>query len=326
MKFLFSLLLLRVLVLTETTTQAKPKPTKASPEHKQATSPPQTPTAADVLYGSHRRQVLDFYQVKSDKPTPLMFFIHGGGWHSGNKWGIIDFKPVLDAGISIVSIEYRFIQDADNAGVKPPVQWPLQDAARALQFVRSKAQEWNINPQRIGACGGSAGACSSLWLAFHDDMADPASSDPVAQQSTRLFCAAVIGAQTTLDPQQMREWTPNSTYGGHAFGISQKQSNKKAKTSFDLFHDSREKILPWIKQYSPYEHVSAGDPPIYLYYNNAANLNQPQKDPTHTANFGVKLQERCQALKVPCELYYHGGPKTTHKTAADFLIAKLKAK
>ena len=103
--------------------------------------------------------------------------------------------------------------------MKPPVEWPLHDAARALQFVRSKAAEWNIDKQRIGASGGSAGACSSLWLAFHPDMADPKSSDPVARESTRLWCAAVTGAQTTLDPQQMKEWTPNSRYGGHAFGF-----------------------------------------------------------------------------------------------------------
>ena len=34
----------------------------------------------DVAYGNHPRQVLDFYQAKSDKPTPVVFYIHGGGW------------------------------------------------------------------------------------------------------------------------------------------------------------------------------------------------------------------------------------------------------
>ncbi len=37
----------------------------------------------DVAYGTHERQVLDFYQAKSDWPTPVIFHIHGGGWHSG---------------------------------------------------------------------------------------------------------------------------------------------------------------------------------------------------------------------------------------------------
>src|SRR6201999_4295170 len=159
---------------------------------------------------------LDFYQAKSDQPTPLLFFIHGGGWLGGDQNGV-NPKRYLDAGISVVSVNYRYTSQAQD--VAPPVKGPLHDAARALQFVRSKAKEWNIDPVRIGASGGSAGACSSLWLAFHPDMADPKSSDPIARESTRLWCAAVNGAQTTLDPQQMKEWTPNSRYGGHAFGV-----------------------------------------------------------------------------------------------------------
>ena len=103
---------------------------------------------------------------------------------------------------------------------------PLEDAARALQFVRSKAAEWNLDKPRIGATGGSAGACTSLWLAFHDDMADPTSKDPVARESTRLFCAAVNGAQVSLDPQELRQWMPNYRYGAHAFGLPNIQSLK----------------------------------------------------------------------------------------------------
>src|SRR6185295_17550271 len=106
---------------------------------------------------------------------------------------------------SVVSVEYRFVPQAQAAGVKPPVEWPLRDAARALQFVRSKAVEWNLDKKRIGATGGSAGACSSLWLAFHNDLADPKSADPIARESTRLWCAAVLGAQTSLDPRQLKE-------------------------------------------------------------------------------------------------------------------------
>ena len=149
------------------------------------------PTVADLSYGPHERNVLDFYQAKSDKPTPLLFYIHGGGWMAGDKNGI-DPRPYLDAGISVVSVNYRYISQAQE--VVPPVKAPLHDAARALQLVRSKAKEWNLDKQRIGASGGSAGACSSLWLAFHDDLADPKSSDPIARESTRLWCAAVNGA------------------------------------------------------------------------------------------------------------------------------------
>ena len=181
----------------------------------------------------------------------------------------------------------------DSRGREAAGEGPLHDAARALQFVRSKAAEWNIDKERIGASGGSAGACSSLWLAFHDDMADPKSGDPVARESTRLWCAAVVGAQTTLDPQQMKEWTPNSRYGGHAFGFMGDQGHKTRDTQFDEFLAAPRRD-PALDQgvFALSSSSRADDPPIYLIYTAPPALGQDQKDPTHTSNFGVKLQEK----------------------------------
>ncbi len=275
------------------------------------------PTLSKVRYGTHERHVLDFWKAESKTPTPLVFVIHGGGWQGGSKERLHRFanpQELLNAGISVAAINYRYIRQAMSEDIKPPVKAPLHDAARALQFVRSKATEWNIDKQRIGAAGGSAGACSSLWLAFHDDLADPQSDDPVSRESTRLMCAAVTGAQTTLDPQQMKEWTPNSKYGGHAFGLS----------NFTKFLSGREKILPWIAEYSPYALVSKDDPSVYLIYSAPPALGQNQKDPTHTSNFGVKLQEHCVATGVACELVYPGAPGVQHKTPTAYLIDKLK--
>ncbi|OAI56392.1 lipase [Verrucomicrobiaceae bacterium SCGC AG-212-N21] len=284
------------------------------------------PTMANVAYGTHERQVLDFWRAKSDKPTPLLFFIHGGGWVNGDKAIVGNVQPYLDAGISVVSINYRYTTLAQQAGAKPPVSWPLSDAARALQFVRSKAAEWNIDKERIGASGGSAGACSSLWLAFHPDMADHKSSDPIAHESTRLWCAAVNGAQTTLDPQQMKEWTPNSRYGGHAFGFMPDPKDTKTRdTQFAQFLAGRESVLPWIQEYSPYAHVSQDDPPIYMNYSAVPALGQEQKDPTHTANFGVKLEEKIKSVGGECELWYPDAPGAKHATSQEYLLEKLKA-
>lgn len=296
----------------------------ATPPAKPAPKPKIEPTVANVAYGTHERQVLDFYKATSDKPTPLLFFIHGGGWVNGDKANPGELSACLAAGISVVSINYRYSTQAQFAGVMPPVKWPLEDAARALQFVRSKAAEWNIEKQRIGASGGSAGACSSLYLAFHDDMADPKSADPIARESTRLWCAAVNGAQTSLDPKQLKEWTPNSRYGGHAFGFMDPNDKKTRDTRFAEFLEKRESVLQWIKMYSPYELVSKDDPPVYLRYGDTPALGQPQKDPTHTVNYGVKLQEHCKANGTECELNYPAAPEVKHKSIAEFLIAKLK--
>jgi acetyl esterase/lipase len=289
-------------------------------EKKQGKKPSQPePTAANVAYGTHERQVLDFWQAKSDRPTPLVLYIHGGGWQNGDKSGLSGaaIRRYLDAGISVAAINYRFVKQAVALKVEPPVKAPLEDAARALQFIRSKAGEWNLDKKRVGATGGSAGACSSLWLAFHDDLADPKSSDPVARESTRLYCAAVSGAQVSLDPKELREWMPNYGYGAHAFGLP----------NFQALYDNREKVLKWIKEYSPIEHVSKDDPPIFLEYPSqkvAPVVGEKQKDPTHSAVMGLKLEERLKAAGVEVILVYPGHTHPRYRTSADFLIDRLK--
>ena len=292
--------------------QAVRRPAKYSPE-----IPPAT--FSEIAYGVHPRQVLDFWKASSSEPTPVAFVIHGGGWKGGSKEWVhrfVEVNDLLSAGVSVVAINYRYVTQAEKDASTPPVHAPLHDAARALQFVRSKSQEWNIDKGKIGAAGGSAGACSSLWLAFHDDMQDPTNRDPVSRESTRLQCAAVRGAQTTLDPKQMREWTPNSKYGGHAFGIQGK--------GFEVFYNARPRLLSWINEYSPYALVSRDDPPVALYYTAKPELGKPQKDPTHTANFGVKLQEHCLATGTDCHLIYPGVINPQHPTPTSFLIQKLK--
>lgn len=291
------------------------------PQNKASNPSVPAPTLSNVAYGDHDRHVLDFWKAESDVPTPLVFVIHGGGWVGGTKERVgrfVNVEQALKAGISVAAINYRLVPQAQEAGVEPPVKAPLHDAARALQFVRSKASQWNIDKKRIAANGGSAGACSSLWLAFHDDLADPDSDDPIARESTRLFGAAVIGAQTTLDPKQMKAWTPNSKYGGHAFGVPRGKG-------FAQFLADREKLLPWISEYSPYALVSSDDPPVYLSYSAKPCIGEPQKDPTHTSNFGVKLQERCRDIGVKCQLVYPGAPDVKYMTATDYLVAILKS-
>jgi acetyl esterase/lipase len=200
----------------------------------------------------------------------------------------------------------------------------LHDAARALQTIRSKASEWNIDPQRIGATGGSAGACTSLWLALHDDLADTKSSDPIARESTRLTCAAVLGAQTSLDPEELRRWIPNAEYAGHAFGFA--GPGRKRPEEFALLVANREKVLPWIKEYSPIEWVSRDDPPIYLAYPNQKQppkFGQKEPDPTHSAVYGVALAEKLDDAGVEAVLAYPGHDDKTYGSLTKFLIEKL---
>ncbi len=283
--------------------------------------PPKQPakTAANEKYGTHERQVFDFWQAKSDKPTPLVLYIHGGGWRGGDKNGLSGtvIQQYLDNGISVAAINYRYVQNAVELKIEPPVKAPLEDAARALQYIRSKAGEWNIDKKRIGATGGSAGACSSLWLAFHDDLADPKSEDKIARESTRLYCAAVNGAQVTLDPKPLREWMPNYGYGAHAFGLA----------NFQELYDKRENVLKWIKEYSPMEHVTKDDPPIFMEYPNPKNtpkVGEKQADPTHSVVMGIKLAEKLKEVGVEVILVYPDQPNEKYRNSHQYLLDRLK--
>jgi acetyl esterase/lipase len=300
---------------------------KAKAKAKQPPARP-APTVADYAYAKdHERQKFDFWQAKSDEPTPVVLLIHGGGWRGGDKssYGGNVIQPYLDQGISVAAVNYRFIEQAMEQKVEPPVKACLHDAARALQTIRSKTKEWNLDPKRIGSTGGSAGACTSLWLALHDDLADPKSSDPLARESSRLTCAAVSGAQTSLDPKELREWIPNAIYGGHAFGFA-KQGRSRAE-EFDLLIANREKVLPWIKEYSPIELVSSDDPPIYLDYPNQKTppaVGQNEADPTHSAMYGVKLAEKLRSAGVEVVVAYPGHEDQKYGSIANFFFAKLK--
>ncbi len=88
--------------------QAKVKARREAPDRPE-------PTVADYAYGTDsERQVFDFWKAESTEPTPLVLLIHGGGWKGGDKsgYGTKAIQPYLDAGISVASINYRFIDQA----------------------------------------------------------------------------------------------------------------------------------------------------------------------------------------------------------------------
>ena len=324
-----------LLLLTPALVSAQPQPAAkaskapAKAAAKKAKALPQrpTPTVADYVYAKDsERQKFDFWQAKSDKPTPVVLLIHGGGWMNGDKksYGTTVIQPYLDAGISVAAVNYRFIPQAMEDNVEPAVKGPLHDAARALQTIRSKAKEWNIDPKRIGATGGSAGACTSLYLALADDLADPKSDDPIARESSKLQAAAVSGAQTSLDPKQLREWMPNAIYGGHAFGFH--AAGRSRAEEFDLLIANREKVMPWIKQYSPIELITSDDPPIYLDYPNQKTppvVGQAGPDPTHSALYGIKFAEAAKDSGIEVVVSYPGHKDEKYGSVSKFLIEKL---
>ena len=260
---------------------------KAQRQAGQKRSAKPAPTHADVAYGKHERHVLDFWQAKSDKPTPVFVWIHGGGFRAGNKASIPAslLGPFLESGVSCASIHYRLSQHA-------PYPAQMHDSARAIQFLRSKAEEWNIDPKHFAAGGGSAGSGISQWLAFHDDMADHKSNDPVARQSTRLSCALPISMQSTYDPREIKKIVPGNAYRHPAlvqlFALPQDWDWDTA--------DIDDKLDALLKDASPITHLTKDDPPIFLIHYKRAN----KPGDIHHPNFGKHLKDAMDKLGIEC--------------------------
>lgn len=296
------------LVIAFTLAAANQRATAADPK-------PLPPTYANVHYGPHERNVLDFWKAEGTGPRPLLISIHGGGWVGGDKKQAPNaVRPWLAKGISFAAINYRLT-------TTDPLPAPVHDAARAVQFIRSKAAEWNINPDRIALTGGSAGACTSMWILFHDDLADPKSSDPVLRQSTRVCAAAVSAGQTSIDPKVIVDWVgPNVLKHRMIWMAVGEKSMDDA-----LAHYDQHKAI--YAEFSPYNHVDAKDPPLFMTY--GEDMWLPSKNAGHGIHhpmFGVKLKEKSDRVGHECYLLIKGvsTPKK-YANAKAFLLAKLLA-
>jgi acetyl esterase/lipase len=249
------------------------------------------PDHADVRYGPHERNVLDVWLAKSPTTTPLVIYYHGGGFQAGDKRTLNPelLEKLRAGGISVAAANYRLSKVA-------PYPAQMHDSARALQFLRLHARRYNLDPARVGAFGGSAGAGISQWLAYHDDLADPSNSDPVLRQSTRLAAAAPFNAQSSYDPRFIKKlMNTNQVHPAlvSLFGMDSPADAGNPKF-FPLFEDS-----------SPINHLTADDPPILVFFNQR-NAPLPPDSPgdqhIHHPKFGFALKEKADRLGVACTL------------------------
>ena len=274
------------------------------------------PTQANVSYGPHERNVLDFYKANGDGPRPLLVYIHGGGWTAGDKkQDPKGFQAFLDKGISYAAINYRLTPDN-------PLPAPVHDAARAIQFIRTKANEWNIDTKHIALTGGSAGACTSMWLLLHDNLANPQATDPVLRESTRVCAAAVSNGQVSIDPKVCEEWLGPNVLQHRMINMAVGEKTiEGALTNY-------QKYRPLYVEFSAYNHVDGKDPPLFMTYR--ADMTLPSKDAGHGIHhpvYGVKLKEKSDKLGHECHLLIPGVSKSEkYANANEFLMAKLLAK
>jgi len=287
-----------------------------------------TPTHANVKYGKHERNVFDIWLAESDKPTPLAIYIHGGGFRAGSKEKLSNdiLSQLSKAGISVASINYRYLT------IDTPLPTSHHDARRALQFMRSKAKEWNIDQSRVAAFGGSAGAQICMWLAYSDDMAKPKSKDPIKRESTRLTCVATTGGQTTNKSEFWKKMITDimgSKIEAEGFvrplgGLVDPEKVRMATWGAS----SLEEMNQTLSRHSALSLISEDDPPIFMSY----GMDPSAKPPTdrnrlrgwiiHHVNLGIALKEKTDALELEAHLKYPGA-ELKYPSQVEFLVDKL---
>lgn len=113
------------------------------------------PQYSDLAYAAlSNAQKLDLYLPEGRGPFPAVLIIHGGAFMFGDKADDISqagTDPLLAAGYAVANVNYRLSGEA-----KAPAQ--VQDAKTAVRWLRGHAREFNLNPDKIGAWGSSAGA------------------------------------------------------------------------------------------------------------------------------------------------------------------------
>jgi len=273
------------------------------------------PTFADVKYGPYERNVLDFYQAKSSKPTPLVVYIHGGGFKGGDKRSISQdvVKKCLESGVSVAAIHYRFLKDA----ILPEI---LRDSARAIQFLRYKAREWNVDKRRVAAYGGSAGAGTSLWLGFHDELADPDNDDPILRESSRLTAVGAFACQFTYD---FRQW-PEVIGENPAGSIDEKEKDDLYRrfygfgASADMNSPKVKKVLADVDMRGL---LTEDDSPVFLYCGGKNVEPTDWGHYVHHPRHAIAIKRKCDQVGVSCQMKLKSEkPSLSRKIAHELML------
>jgi poly(3-hydroxybutyrate) depolymerase len=280
-------------------------------------------TLADVAYGPYAdpdkpnsAERLDLYaHPAADSPQPVLIEIHPGAFAAGSKSdfstylsddeGLDAIDKAFAAGFAVVSIDYPLTAPALLPDGQPNPDFPknrfpraAHSVRRAIQFVRSKAVEWNLDPGRVFVIGTSAGGNLGLWAAMTKDSAKPKSGNPVAQQSSRPDGVVFLSTPTFFDAAHL-QLPPGELEVANYFGkgsqdaFGQASAQKKALAASPAWRASHKKGGP--KTSAALVELNAALPLLGVYGDldvgaTSSSYTLPVADP-HSAVFGLLMRE-----------------------------------
>ncbi len=286
----------------------------------------------NIPYDQYGDTQFDILLPSSTDPTALVIFIHGGGFTGGDKQFAYstDYQEsvieLLSNGIAVATINYRLLESNESVGVLKS----LNDAKRAVQYLRYIHKELNIDRDKIGLFGSSAGASTSLWIATNDDFKDPNHTDPVLRQSTRVQGVALRATQSSLDIEN--RWI-NDVFEdfGSSWEDLRAEYGEEALFNFYGISSWEEYESPLIDQYRKsvdmLSLLSADDPEIWV-TNTGGHNNEPQTQGSfnHHPFHAREIKEYADAAGVPNVTTY-GKPllfsDPSNESFVDFFIRKL---
>lgn len=191
---------------------------------------------SSVQYGDQNREVVDlFIPTGASGSTPLVIWIHGGGFFQGDKSGFYNaageafIRDLLGEDIAFAAANYRLLPELFP--VSGGVRRSLSSAVQLIQWLRFNAAQFNLDPTKFAGVGSSAGAGMLMYLAYSDDLSVQGAENPLREEPTGLVAVATRIPQGSYDLDKWDFIFQDLNYDGQ-FDY---RNNSESKLGYDRF-------------------------------------------------------------------------------------------